>query len=82
MHRGTPALPTRRSVLGAVGGAAALPLFAAACGGAETSQPATKNVVPGKVTVLSYQTSSPRLDRQIENYQAFNAEFKPAGARG
>ena len=79
MNRGSIVQPTRRTVLGAIGGAVSLPLFAAACGGATTSQPATKTVIPGKVTVLSYQTSSPRLDRQIENYQAFNAEFKPQG---
>ena len=79
MNRGTTVPPTRRSVLGAIGGAASLPLFAAACGGATTTQPATKNVIPGKVTILSYQTSSPRLDSQIANYEAFNKEFKPQG---
>jgi ABC-type glycerol-3-phosphate transport system substrate-binding protein len=70
---------TRRSVLGAVAGAAAVPFLAAACGGTDTSQPTTKTIIPGKVLVLSYQTSSPRVDRQIANYEAFNKEYKPQG---
>ena len=62
-------------------GVAALPAtVAVACGGAAgTGQPAPKSVTPGKVVVISYQTSAPRLDRQIANYEAFNTEFKPQG---
>jgi hypothetical protein len=65
----------RRLILGV----AALPAtVAVACGGpAGTGQPATQSIVPGKVLVVSYQTSSPRLDRQIANYEEFNREFKP-----
>jgi len=64
-------------------GLAALPagVAALACGGApsQTSLPAAATVIPGKVLVISYQTSSPRLDRQVANYEEFNKEFKPKG---
>jgi ABC-type glycerol-3-phosphate transport system substrate-binding protein len=80
MTRATADLKTisRRSL---VLGAAALPAaVAVACdGSADTGQPASVKVIPGKVTVISYQTSAPRLDRQIANYEAFNKEFKPQG---
>ncbi|CAA9302949.1 MAG: hypothetical protein AVDCRST_MAG77-5821 [uncultured Chloroflexi bacterium] len=69
---------SRRSVLG---NAAVLPAaVATACGANQTATPpATPAVVTGKVLVMSYQTSSPRLDRQVALYEEFNKEFKPKG---
>ena len=54
-----------------------------ACGAeATTTPPALASVIPGKVLVISYQTSSPRVDRQIANYEEFNKEFKLAVETG
>ena len=67
---------------GLLAGLASVPAgaLALACGApASTSPPPSARVVPGKVLVISYQTSSPRLDRQIANYEEFNKEFKPQG---
>jgi ABC-type glycerol-3-phosphate transport system substrate-binding protein len=48
----------------------------AACGGANTQAPPAAKPATGKVTVLSYQSSSPRLDLQIAMYQEAANEFK------
>ncbi len=69
---------SRRSLLLGLATAPAGAL-ALACGGQAASPPASVSVIPGKVLVISYQTSAPRLDRQIANYEALNKEFKPQG---
>ena len=72
--------PSRRMLLSGVvmlPGAVAL----ASCG---QSGPAASPVAPGappkgKVLVMSYQTTSPRLDWQTAMYEDLNKEFKPKG---
>ena len=76
-----PRLPSRRVVLR---GALALPgaVALAACGqGGPAASPAAPPAAKatGKVTVLSYQTTSPRLDWQIAMYEDLNKEFRPQG---
>ena len=65
-------IATRRSLI-----AASAPIVLAACGGTATQAPPAAKPATGKVTVLSYQSSSPRLDLQIAMYQEAAAEFKP-----
>lgn len=67
---------TRRAVLSVGGGVLAL----AACGapGATQAPPAARPA-SGKVVVLSYQSSSPRLDLQIAMYDELNKVMKPKG---
>ena len=62
---------TRRSLI-----AASVPVVLAACGGTSTQAPPAAKPATGKVTVLSYQSSSPRLDLQIAMYQEAANEFK------
>ena len=70
---------SRRRLLAGLAAAPAGAL-ALACGApSSTSPPPATSAVPGKVLVISYQTSAPRLDRQIANYEEFNREFKPQG---
>lgn len=54
-------------------------LLVAACSGPTTDAPPAAKAATGKVTVLSYQSSSPRLDLQIAMYEELNKEFKPKG---
>jgi ABC-type glycerol-3-phosphate transport system substrate-binding protein len=65
---------TRRTVLGA-----ATPALLAACGAPATQAPPAAGPATGKVVVLSYQSSSPRLDLQIAMYEELGKEFKPKG---
>ncbi len=68
---------SRRTVLR---GLSALPAAMVACAApAGTSQPVAVKVAPGKVMVMSYQTSSPKLDMQIANYEELKKEFAPRG---
>ena len=77
--------PRRTSRRVVVQGLAALPVgvVAAACGqtgqGTPPNQAAPSGPVKGKVLVMSYQTSAPRLDWQVAMYEDFNKEFKPKG---
>jgi ABC-type glycerol-3-phosphate transport system substrate-binding protein len=48
-------------------------------GGPGAPAPAPSRAVTGKVLVLSYQTSSPRVDVQAALYDDFNREYKPKG---
>src|SRR5262245_49677289 len=64
---------TRRSIL------AAAPVVLAACGSSATQTPPAAKPATGKVTVLSYQSSSPRLDLQVAMYEEAGKEFKPKG---
>jgi ABC-type glycerol-3-phosphate transport system substrate-binding protein len=65
---------TRRTLL------ATAPLPALAACGMPGEAPAARSAgVTGKVLVLSYQTTSPRYDMQVANYEEFNREFKPKG---
>ena len=41
--------------------------------------PQTGGQLTGKVLVMSYQTTAPRLDWQVAMYEEFNREFKPKG---
>jgi ABC-type glycerol-3-phosphate transport system substrate-binding protein len=66
---------TRRVLLGA----AAPTVLAAACGAPGTPAPPAGKPATGKVVVLSYQSSSPRLDLQIAMYEELNKELKPKG---
>jgi ABC-type glycerol-3-phosphate transport system substrate-binding protein len=66
---------TRRVLLGA----AAPTVLAAACGAPATPAPPAGKPATGKVVVLSYQSSSPRLDLQIAMYEELNKELKPKG---
>ena len=70
--------PSRRRVLLGLA-IAPVGVVALACGEPSTTPPASVSVIPGKVLVISYQTSSPRLDRQIAMYEELNKEFKPKG---
>ena len=54
-------------------------LLAAACAGPTTQAPASGKAPTGKVTVLSYQTSSPRLDLQIAMYADAAKELRTSG---
>jgi ABC-type glycerol-3-phosphate transport system substrate-binding protein len=75
MERGSS---RRRLLLGLASAPAGV--FALACAGQSSSTPPPPaSVIPGKVLVMSYQTSSPRVDRQIANYEEFNRDFKPKG---
>ncbi len=71
---------TRRSILAAM---AALPMgLAVACGqgaGAGSSAAPAASKVTGKVLVMLYQTSSPKVDLQMAMYDDFNKEYKPKG---
>jgi ABC-type glycerol-3-phosphate transport system substrate-binding protein len=70
---------TRRAAL--LSTAVLAPAAVVACGGqpsAGGAQPAPSKVT-GKVLVMSYQTSSPKLDMQQALYDEFNKEFKPQG---
>ena len=66
-------MATRRTLLLTAASSSML----AACGGTATQGPPAARPATGKVTVLSYQSSSPRLDMQIAMYQEAAAEFKP-----
>ena len=68
-------MSTRRTLLLA----AAAPTLLAACGGAATQTAPAAKPATGRVTVLSYQTSSPRLDLQLAMYGEAAKEFKPKG---
>lgn len=75
---GTRGTSRRRVLLGLASVPAGV--TAVACGATPSTTPAASStVIPGKVLVMSYQTSSPRLDRQIDLYEEFNREFKPKG---
>ncbi len=69
-------MPTRRGLLLTTTSSA---LLAAACGAPTTDAPPAAKAATGKVTVLSYQSSSPRLDLQIAMYEELNKELKPKG---
>jgi multiple sugar transport system substrate-binding protein len=66
--------PTRRRLLLGAGAAGAVPFFSACAPGG--APPSPQKGVRGKVTVLSYQTSSPRWDMQVQLYEEFNAKHK------
>ena len=56
------------------------PLAAVSCGTqAAGNPPPSAGHVKGKVVVMSYQTSSPKLDMQVALYDEFNREFRPKG---
>ncbi len=57
---------------------AATPL-AVACGGAGGSTGGAPSKVAGKVTILSYQSSSPKWDLQQQMYADFNTKFQSQG---
>ena len=65
---------TRRVLL-----AAAPATVLAACGAPATPSPATAGTATGKVVVLSYQSTSPRLDLQMAMYEELNKELRPGG---
>ena len=78
MSTAVPGTSRRRLLFGLAAAPAAV--ATASCATAPSTTPApSSTVIPGKVLVISYQTSSPRLDRQMANYEAFNKEFKPQG---
>jgi multiple sugar transport system substrate-binding protein len=54
-----------------------VPFFSACAPGG--APPSPQKAVQGKVTVLSYQTSSPRWDMQVALYDEFNAKHKDQG---
>ncbi len=69
---------TRRTLLATAG--TAVSAASAACGApASTPAPPAAKPATGKVVVLSYQSSSPRLDLQIAMYEELNKEMKPKG---
>jgi multiple sugar transport system substrate-binding protein len=68
-------MATRRTLLLTT----AAPIALAACGGSATQTAPAAKPATGKVTVLSYQSSSPRLDLQMAMYQEAAAEFKSKG---
>jgi ABC-type glycerol-3-phosphate transport system substrate-binding protein len=71
---------TRRSVLwGLPALPAALPVLAACAAPPGTSQPTTAKIAPGKVVVMSYQNTSPKLDMQQALYEELKKEFTPKG---
>jgi ABC-type glycerol-3-phosphate transport system substrate-binding protein len=72
---------SRRAVLAGLAGLATVPAaLGAACAGPTASSPgASPNVAPGKVVVMSYQTTSPKLDMQIALYDELKRELTPRG---
>ncbi|HEX2033181.1 MAG TPA: extracellular solute-binding protein [Chloroflexota bacterium] len=67
---------SRRTVLAA----SAVPaMLGAACRTPATQTPPAAKPGTGKVVVLSYQSTSPRLDLQIAMYEALNRDLQPAG---
>lgn len=73
---------TRRAILarsGIAAGALASVSLAAACGGASLPAAPRPSAVKGKVTILSYQTSSPKWDLQQQLYNDFNAKYQSQG---
>ena len=75
------ARPTRRRVFEVMGAVAGTSL-AAACGGAGSAGSGgapRPSAVQGKVTILSYQTSSPKWDLQQQMYNEFNAKYQSQG---
>ena len=68
-------MTTRRTLLLST----AAPIALAACGAPATQTAPAAKPATGKVVVLSYQSSSPRLDLQIAMYQEAANEFKPKG---
>jgi ABC-type glycerol-3-phosphate transport system substrate-binding protein len=67
----------RRKLLAAVPAVPAV--LAAACGAPATQAPGPARTATGKVVVLSYQSTSPRLDLQIAMYEELNKELRPGG---
>jgi len=83
--RGVRRRTSRRSALLTPLGLPALPALApltaalVACGAPAGGQPQAAKVAPGKVVVMSYQNTSPKLDMQQALYAELRQEFAPRG---
>src|SRR5262245_41939459 len=73
---GAPGKPKRMARRSLLWGLAALPpAVTAACAAPGNTGPPAASVVPGKVLVLSYQTSGPRLEMQTALYDELSREL-------